>query len=331
MDGLRVDAVASMLYLDYSRAEGQWVPNQYGGREDLEAVEFIKPLNATLAEEQPGLLHGRRGVHLLAAGDRAGDRGRARASPSSGTWGGCTTPWTTSRLDPIHRRYHHELLTFGMMYEYSEHFIMPLSHDEVVHGKGTLLAKMPGDEWQQFANLRALFAYQYTRPGKPLLFMGSELGSCREWNHDSSLDWHLESRPLNGGLHAIPRPTSARSTASAPSCGAATRILAGFSWLDADDRDHSIYSYFRRDGDRGAARAAQPHSGAAPRLSERARRGPAGTRLVLSSDDPEVRRQRVRHGAASCATEPVAWQNQPASFRIAPPSARRGAARPRPE
>ena len=175
VDGLRVDAVASMLYLDYSRAEGQWVPNKYGGREDLDAVEFLKTLNATIADEHPG---------CFTVAEESTSWPRVTGPVGEGGLG-FTFKWNMGwmhdtlryfALDPIYRRYHHELLTFAMMYEYSEHFIMPLSHDEVVHGKGTLLAKMPGDEWQQFANLRALLAYQYTRPGKPLLFMGAELG-----------------------------------------------------------------------------------------------------------------------------------------------------------
>ena len=175
VDGLRVDAVASMLYLDYSRPAGQWVPNQYGGREDLEAVEFLRQLNATIAEEQPG---------CFTVAEESTSWPRVTGPVSEGGLG-FTFKWNMGWMhdtldyfskDPVHRLYHHERLTFGMMYEYSEHFIMPLSHDEVVHGKGTLLGKMPGDEWQKFANLRTLFAYQYTRPGKPLLFMGSRAG-----------------------------------------------------------------------------------------------------------------------------------------------------------
>ncbi|MBA3318660.1 MAG: 1,4-alpha-glucan branching protein GlgB, partial [Gemmatimonadales bacterium] len=248
VDGFRVDAVASMLYLDYSREEGQWVPNRYGGREDLEAVEFLQLLNSTLGEEHPG---------CFTVAEESTSWPRVTGPVAEGGLG-FTFKWNMGwmhdtldyfALDPIHRRYHHQLLTFSMMYEYSEHFIMPLSHDEVVHGKGTLLAKMPGDEWQRFANLRALLAYQYTRPGKPLLFMGGELGSRREWNHDSSLDWHLEREPLHSGLLRFLADLGAvyrsRSELWHPDPDP-----AGFSWLDADDRDHSIYSYFRREGDR---------------------------------------------------------------------------------
>jgi 1,4-alpha-glucan branching enzyme len=315
VDGLRVDAVASMLYLDYSRAEGQWVPNRYGGREDLEAVEFLQALNATLSEEHPG---------CFTVAEESTSWPRVTGPVAEGGLG-FTFKWNMGwmhdtlsyfALDPIHRRYHHELLTFGMIYEYSEHFIMPLSHDEVVHGKGTLPAKMPGDEWQRFANLRALLAYQYTRPGKPLLFMGSELGSPREWNHDGSLDWHLASEPLNQGLLRFLTDLGAVFR-SRSELWRADPDPSGFTWLDADDRDNSIYSYLRRDGDRILLvllnltpvsrhdyRSGAPHSG---RYS-----------MVLSSDDP-------KYGGSGFGlvpelrAEPMAWQNQPASFRIGLP------------
>jgi 1,4-alpha-glucan branching enzyme len=315
VDGLRVDAVASMLYLDYGRAEGQWVPNRYGGREDLEAVEFIQLLNSTLGEEHPG---------CFTVAEESTSWPRVTGPVPEGGLG-FTFKWNMGwmhdtldyfALDPIHRRYHHELLTFSMMYEYSEHFIMPLSHDEVVHGKGTLLAKMPGDEWQRFANLRALFAYQYTRPGKPLLFMGGELGSRREWNHDSSLDWHLEAEPLHGGLLRFMADLGAVFRARAE-LWRADPDHSGFSWLDADDRDHSIYSYFRRDGDR--ILLVLLNLTPVPRHDYRSGAPRAGRYwMALSSDDP-------KYGGGGFGivpelrAEPTAWQNQPASFRIGLP------------
>jgi 1,4-alpha-glucan branching enzyme len=315
VDGLRVDAVASMLYLDYGRAEGQWVPNRYGGREDLEAVEFIQLLNSTLGEEHPG---------CFTVAEESTSWPRVTGPVPEGGLG-FTFKWNMGwmhdtldyfALDPIHRRYHHELLTFSMMYEYSEHFIMPLSHDEVVHGKGTLLAKMPGDEWQRFANLRALFAYQYTRPGKPLLFMGSELGSRREWNHDSSLDWHLEAEPLHGGLLRFIADLGAVFRARSE-LWRADPDPSGFSWLDPDDRDHSIYSYFRRDGDR--ILLVLLNLTPVPRHDYRSGAPQAGRYwMALSSDDP-------KYGGGGFGivpelrAEPAAWQNQPASFRIGLP------------
>ncbi len=315
VDGLRVDAVASMLYLDYGRAEGQWVPNRYGGREDLEAVEFIKLLNSTLGEEHPG---------CFTVAEESTSWPRVTGPVAEGGLG-FTFKWNMGwmhdtldyfALDPIHRRHHHELLTFSMMYEYSEHFIMPLSHDEVVHGKGTLLAKMPGDEWQRFANLRALFAYQYTRPGKPLLFMGSELGSLREWNHDGSLDWHLEERPLHGGLLRFMTDLGGVFRARSE-LWSGDPDLPGFSWLDADDRDHSIYSYFRRDGDR--IFLVLLNLTPVPRHDYRSGAPQVGRySMLLSSDDP-------KYGGGGFGlvselhAEPVAWQNQPASFLIGLP------------
>ncbi len=315
VDGLRVDAVASMLYLDYSRAEGQWVPNRYGGREDLEAVEFLQLLNSTLGEEHPG---------CFTVAEESTSWPRVTGPVPHGGLG-FTFKWNMGwmhdtldyfALDPVHRRHHHELLTFAMIYEYSEHFIMPLSHDEVVHGKGTLLAKMPGDEWQRFANLRALFAYQYTRPGKPLLFMGSELGSRREWNHDSSLDWHLEGDPLHGGLLRFMTDLGAVFRARSE-LWRTDPDPSGFTWLDADDRDHSIYSYFRRDGDR--ILLVLLNLTPVPRPDYRSGAPRAGRySLVLSSDDP-------KYGGGGFGivpelhAEPDAWQNQPASFRIGLP------------
>jgi 1,4-alpha-glucan branching enzyme len=315
VDGLRVDAVASMLYLDYSRSAGQWVPNQYGGREDLEAVEFLRQLNATVAEEQPG---------CIMVAEESTSWPRVTGPVSEGGLG-FTFKWNMGWMhdtldyfskDPVHRLYHHERLTFGMMYEYSEHFIMPLSHDEVVHGKGTLLGKMPGDEWQKFANLRTLFAYQYTRPGKPLLFMGSELGSYREWNHDTSLDWHLESRPLNGGLMrflgdlgAVYRERSELWRGDPD--------LEGFRWLDADDRDQSVYAYLRRDGDK--VMLVLLNLTPVPRPGYRAGAPVSGRyAIVLSSDD-------AKYGGSGFGmegeleTEPVEWQHQPVSLRVSLP------------
>ncbi len=315
VDGLRVDAVASMLYLDYSRPEGQWIPNKYGGREDLDAVEFVQTLNTTIAEEHPG---------GFTVAEESTSWPRVTGPVSEGGLG-FTFKWNMGwmhdtlryfALDPIYRRYHHELLTFGMIYEYSEHFIMPLSHDEVVHGKGTLLGRMPGDEWQQFANMRALLAYQYTRPGKPLLFMGAELGMRREWNHDQSLDWHLGDHPLNAGLERYVAELGALYRERSE-LWRGDQDLAGFTWLDPDDRDHSTYAYLRRDGDRTSVVVLNLTP--VPRHDYRIGAPLAGRyRLALSSDDP-------RFGGGgfglveSVWTEPVPWQHQPHSFRIGLP------------
>ena len=315
VDGLRVDAVASMLYLDYSRKEGEWVPNQYGGREDLEAVEFLRMLNATVAETHPG---------CFTVAEESTSWPRVTGPVAEGGLG-FTFKWnmgwmhdtlTYFGMDPVYRRHHHELLTFGMVYEYSEHFIMPLSHDEVVHGKGTLVTRMPGDEWQQFANLRALLVYQYTRPGKPLLFMGSEIGSRQEWNHDRSLDWHLLGQPLNAGLDRFLADLGAVYR-ERPELWRGDPEFSGFTWLDADDRDHSVYAYLRRDGDRAAV--VLLNLTPVPRHDYRAGVPLAGGyRLLLSSDDP-------RYGGSAfglvdrVTSEEQAWQGQPLSIRIGLP------------
>jgi 1,4-alpha-glucan branching enzyme len=315
VDGLRVDAVASMLYLDYSREPGQWVPNKYGGREDLDAVEFLRQLNATIAEEQPGCFTvAEESTSWPRVTGPVGEGGLGFSFKWNMGWMHDTLDYFAK--DPVHRRYHHERLTFGMMYEYSEHFIMPLSHDEVVHGKGTLLGKMPGDEWQRFANLRTLLAYQYTRPGKPLLFMGSELGSYREWNHDTSLDWHLESRPLNGGLVRFLGDLGAVYRAHSE-LWRADPDLEGFRWLDADDRDQSVYAYIRRDGEK--VMLVLLNLTPVPRPDYRAGAPLEGRyAMVLSSDDP--RYGGGGYGLASdLQTEPVAWQHQDASLRVSLP------------
>ena len=312
VDGLRVDAVASMLYLDYSRKEGEWVPNRYGGREDLDAVDFLRELNSVLGQEHPGC--------FTVAEESTSWPGVTAPADQGGL--GFTYKWNMGwmhdtlnyfALDPVHRRFHHEWLTFAMMYEYSERFITPLSHDEVVHGKGTLLAKMPGDLWQKFANLRALLAYQYTRPGKPLLFMGAELGSEREWNHDSSLDWHLGREPLNAGLLRFLADLG-RLYRERSELWREDPDYSGFQWLEADDRDHSVYGYLRRDGGRSVM--VLLNLTPVPRPGYRAGAPQPGRwSLLLSSDD-----QQYGGGGYGVVPEVSAgstpWQHQPASVLV---------------
>src|SRR5207253_7197831 len=204
IDGLRVDAVASMLYLDYSRKEGEWVPNEFGGRENLEAVSFLKEFNEVVYGGHPGAM-------------TVAEESTAWPSVSKPTYlGGLgfgfkwNMGWMHDTLEyfskeSIYRRYHHNELTFGLLYAFSENFVLPLSHDEVVHGKGSLLAKMPGDRWQQLANLRSLFGWMWAHPGKQLLFMGGELAQEREWDHDRSLDWHLLADADHGGMQSLVR------------------------------------------------------------------------------------------------------------------------------
>ncbi|MCC6850127.1 MAG: 1,4-alpha-glucan branching protein GlgB [Deltaproteobacteria bacterium] len=315
VDGLRIDAVASMLYLDYSRREGEWLPNRYGGRENLEAVAFLRDLNDTIAAEQPGC---------------------CTIAEESTAWPGVTHPtnagglgfslkwnmgWMHDTLgyfarEPIHRRFHHDELTFAMLYEHRERFVNPLSHDEVVHGKRSLLAKMPGDEWQQLANLRTLLAYQYTRPGKQLLFMGTELAPSREWNHDASLDWQLGEQPSRRGLA---RFLAALGTlyAGTPCFWRGDPDAASFAWIDCADRAASVVSYQRRDGD--------AHAVVVLNLTPVPRPGyrlgvPGADRYALRLDSDAAFFGGSGHLHTDVfAAEPLPWQGQPRSIQLTLP------------
>ena len=242
-DGIRVDAVASMLYLDYSRSPGEWIPNEYGGRENLHAIEFLRQLNADVYQTFPD-------VQTFAEESTAWPM-VSRPTYIGGLGFGMKWDmgWMHDTLDymsrdPIHRSYHHGRLTFRGLYAFTENFVLPLSHDEVVHGKGSLIAKMPGDEWQRFANLRLLFGYMYTQPAKKLLFMGAELGQWREWDHDSALDWHLLNHEPHAGLQRWLRDLNAFYR-SEPAASELDFDSAGFQWLDADDAWNSVLSYVR--------------------------------------------------------------------------------------
>jgi len=243
VDGLRVDAVASMLYRDYSRAAGQWIPNIYGGRENLEAVGFIKQLNMVVSERCPGAI---------------------TIAEESTAWPGVTQPvaddglgfhykwnmgWMHDTLrylaeDPVYRRWHHHDFTFGLVYAFSERFILPLSHDEVVHGKGSLIRKMPGDHWQKFANLRAYLGFMWAHPGKKLLFMGDEIGQWAEWGHDSEIDWALLDHPMHRGLHRLVRDLN-RQYVEQHALHQLDADPAGFRWIIGDDAVNSVFAFLR--------------------------------------------------------------------------------------
>ena len=247
IDGLRVDAVASMLYLDYSRKDGEWVPNRYGGRENLEAIDFLREMNSVVCEDAPGC--------VTIAEDSTAWPGVTQPTRNGGL--GFSFKWNMGWMhdtleyfekDPIYRRYHQDLLTFAMMYEHSEHFIMPLSHDEMVHLKGSLYGKMPGDHWQKMANLRALLAYQVTRPGKSLLFMGTELAPPEEWNHDESLPWHLLDDPSRAAFMAYLSRLGEMYKRLPPLWGEDPEP-EGFAWIDIADHANSVFSYLRRSGE----------------------------------------------------------------------------------
>jgi len=242
-DGLRVDAVASMLYLDYSRREGEWIPNIYGGRENLDAINFLRRFNQEVYAAHPD-------IHTIAEESTAWPM-VSRPTYVGGLGFGMKWDmgWMHDTLqyiahDPIHRKYHHYELTFRMLYAFTENFVLPLSHDEVVHGKGSLITRMPGDDWQRFANLRLLYGYMYSQPGKKLLFMGGEFAQWREWDHETSLDWHLLDfephkgvqrwvRDLNHALHVQPALYERDFDSG------------GFEWVDANDSDSSVLTYLR--------------------------------------------------------------------------------------
>jgi 1,4-alpha-glucan branching enzyme len=247
VDGLRFDAVASMLYLDYSKKEGEWIPNRFGGKENLEAIEFLKDLNCQIYEKFEGVM---------------------TIAEESTSWPGVTLPvhlgglgflfkwnmgWMHDMLtymshDPIYRRYNMNLLTFALLYAFHENFILPLSHDEVVHGKASLISKMPGDEWQKFANLRLLLGYMYGEPGKKMIFMGGEFGQLWEWDHDNSLQWHLLGNELHGKLRSFVKDLN-KLYHSEPAMYELDFNHAGFEWIDFRDLDSSIVSFVRRGDD----------------------------------------------------------------------------------
>jgi 1,4-alpha-glucan branching enzyme len=244
IDGLRVDAVASMLYLDYSRKEGEWIPNHHGGRENFEAIDFLRRFNEavykhfpdvqTIAEESTAWPMVARPLYLGGLGfGLKWDMG----------WMHDTLNYMSQ--DPIHRRYHHNLLTFRMLYAFNENFVLPLSHDEVVHGKGSLIGKMPGDYWQKFANLRLLFGYMYAQAAKKLMFMGGEFGQWSEWNHDLSLDWHLLENPMHAGLQNWVADLN-RIYRSEPAMHELDFDWQGFDWIDCNDSDQSVISLVRK-------------------------------------------------------------------------------------
>ncbi|GAB4337564.1 MAG: 1,4-alpha-glucan branching protein GlgB [Dehalococcoidia bacterium] len=246
-DGLRVDAVASMLYLDYSRAEGEWIPNEYGGRENLEALAFLRRLNEavyghhpdvqTIAEESTAWPMVSRPVYVGGLGfGLKWDMG----------WMHDTLQYM--RHDPVHRRYHHNELTFRAVYAFNENFVLPLSHDEVVHGKGSLLGSMPGDDWQKFANLRLLYAYMYGQPGKKLLFMGDDIGQWGEWNHDATVEWHLLDDERHRGIQLLVGDLN-RLYREEPALHEADCDPQGFAWIDCNDSDQSTLTFLRRGHD----------------------------------------------------------------------------------
>ncbi len=248
VDGLRVDAVASMLYRDYSREPGQWVPNAQGGRENFEAIDFLRRMNRVVGTERPGA--------ITIAEESTSFPGVTRPPSEDGPAGGLgfhykwNMGWMNDTLayagtDPLHRKHHHQKITFGLMYAHTENFVLPLSHDEVVHGKGSMIGRMPGDEWQKFAGLRNLYGYLWAYPGKKLLFMGSEFAQIAEWNAEQSLDWHLLERPLHRGMQRLVRDLN-NVYRHFPALHELDNDGPGFEWIVHDDAEQSVFAFIRR-------------------------------------------------------------------------------------
>jgi 1,4-alpha-glucan branching enzyme len=317
VDGLRVDAVASMLYLDYSRNDGEWVPNQYGGRENLEAVQFLQEFNATVYRHHPGAI---------------------TIAEESTAWPGVTRPthlgglgfgfkwnmgWMHDTLgyigrDPIYRGYHHNELTFSLVYAWSENYVLPLSHDEVVHGKGSLWGRMPGDDWNKAANLRALLAFMWAHPGKQLLFMGGEFGQPAEWSEAASLDWGLLEQPLHAGVAGLVGDLNHAYRAH-PALYSQDDSPAGFEWIDGNDAAGNVLSFLRIGTDGSRLACVANFSGGPHEDYQVGLPAPGRWREVLNTDAELYGGSGVGNlGAVTATGEP--WHGRPASavLRVPP-------------
>jgi len=313
-DGLRVDAVASMLYLDYSRAEGEWVPNRFGGNEDLDAVDFLRRFNELVHDREPGT--------ISAAEESTAWPGVSRPTYLGGLGFGFkwNMGWMHDTLDyfqrePVHRRFHHHQLTFSLMYAFSENFVLPLSHDEVVHGKGSLLQKMPGDRWQQLANLRALYAYMWAHPGKKLLFMGGELAQEREWDHAASLDWHLLEQAGHSGVQSLVRDLN-RLYRTEPALHEVDFDPAGFRWLEPNDADANVLAFARLPEGQGRPLVCVCNLSPVPREAYRLGLPRGGSwRELLNTDSTFYGGSDVGNLGAIAASGPP-WHEQPQSAEL---------------
>ncbi|WP_318307397.1 1,4-alpha-glucan branching protein GlgB [Amycolatopsis solani] len=318
LDGLRVDAVASMLYLDYSRNEGEWLPNQYGGRENLDAVKFLQELNATVYKRHPGI--------VMVAEESTAWPGVTRPTHLGGLGFGFkwNMGWMHDTLrylshEPVHRAYHHNEMTFSLVYAWSENFVLPLSHDEVVHGKGSLWGRMPGDAWNKAAGLRSLLAFMWAHPGKQLLFMGGEFGQEGEWSEQRSLDWHLLDEPLHRGVQDLLRSLNAVYRSS-PALFSQDTSPDGFAWIDANDSSGNVLSFLRIGTD-GSRLACIANFSGAPHHDYRVGLPAAGRwREVVNTDAEAYGGSGVGNLGAVEATEDP-WHGQPASAVLQLPPA----------
>ena len=316
-DGLRVDAVASMLYLDYSRQEGEWIPNRYGGRENLDAISFLQRLNQDVYQEFPS-------VQMIA------EESTAWPMVSKPTYlGGLgfglkwDMGWMHDTLvymskDPIHRRFHHHVLTFRGLYAFTENFLLPLSHDEVVHGKGSLLGKMPGDLWQKYANLRLLYGYMWAQSGKKLLFMGGEFGQWPEWNHDSSVEWEVLQYPDHAGVLKWVEDLN-RTLREEPALHVLDTDPRGFEWVDANDGDNSALTFLRKTENPDDTILVALNFTPVPSENYRVGVPQAGYwRELLNSDGEMYGGSGIGNGGG-CNSEPIPWHNQSCSIDLTLP------------
>jgi 1,4-alpha-glucan branching enzyme len=314
LDGLRVDAVASMLYLDYSREANDWIPNKYGGNENLEAIDFLRDLNSVTHDQHPGTV-------IMA------EESTSWPQVTRPTWTGglgFSMKWNMGWMhdilsymqkDPIHRTHHHDQLTFGMLYAFSENFVLPFSHDEVVHGKGSLLSKMPGDEWQKFANLRLLYSLMFTYPGKKLLFMGCEFGQGTEWNFNHALDWYVLDYPQHQGVKTLVKDLN-KLYSKHPALFQYDFEHQGFEWVDCHDVRQSVICYRRKSKNEDLIVVLN----FTPVLRECYRIGvpEEGTYTeIFNSDSVYYGGSNVGNGVA--LSEPVAWMNLPHSVSLTLP------------
>ncbi len=317
IDGLRVDAVASMLYLDYSREADEWVPNRFGSRENLEAVDFLKRFNELAYGRAPGV--------MTVAEELTAWPMVSRPTYLGGLGFGYkwNMGWMHDTLkymqqDPVHRAYHHDRMTFGLLYAFTENFVLPLSHDEVVHGKGSLLGKMPGDRWQKFANLRAYLGFMYGHPGKKLLFMGGEFAQEREWTHDESLDWHLLADPMHAGVQSLVRDLN-RLYRTQPALHAHDCDGAGFAWIDCNDRDNSVFSFLRQGETADDIVVCVCNFTPVPRLGYRLGVPLPGLYRELLNTDAALYGGSNLGNAGAIVAEAVPWHGRPCSLRLTVP------------
>ena len=316
-DGIRVDAVASMLYLDYSRKEGEWVPNEFGGREDLEAVAFLKEMNTVLHGREPGV--------VSAAEESTSWPGVSRPTYLGGLGFGFkwNMGWMHDTLgyfqqDPVYRRFHHHQLTFSLMYAFSENFILPLSHDEVVHGKGSLVNKMPGDRWQRFANLRALYAYMWAHPGKKLLFMGQEFAQEQEWSHERSLDWHLLEQREHAGIQSLVRDLNGRYK-ERPALWDVDFEPAGFWWIEANDAANNVVAFARASEGAEDVLVCVANLSPVPREGYRLGLPRSGAWVEALNTDSEYYGGTNTGNLGTIEAEPMPWNEQPFSAQVTLP------------